>query len=91
MHSTVLIASLVLLSPILFVVALATCANHPLAAKRMFFGILGFALVLVGGKAASGHHIQKVGFLRECSSPSAQLLGMDASGILIARDMATIV
>jgi hypothetical protein len=53
-HPAVLIASLMLLSPFMFVVAMATCANRPLAAKRTFFGIVGFVLVLVGGKVAIG-------------------------------------
>jgi hypothetical protein len=68
-HPAVLIASLVLLSPVLFVVAMATCANHPLAAKRIFFGSVGFVLVLFGGKVAIG-----------ASQPESWIL----AGILVA-------
>ena len=47
-HPAVLIASLVLLSPILFVVAMAICANHPSAAKRVGLAMIGTVFFLLG-------------------------------------------
>jgi hypothetical protein len=47
-HPAVLIASLVLLSQVLFVVVMAICANHSSAVKRVGLAMIGTVLFLLG-------------------------------------------